>query len=54
MLRGLCLVATEEGADGQFVMLRDRIVATLVGGVLWVGIVVAVLVAVRWCMTLAL
>jgi hypothetical protein len=33
-------------------MLRSRIVATLVGGVLWVGIVVAVLVIVRWFVTL--
>jgi hypothetical protein len=54
MLRGVWVPPAEEQgrALGQFVMLRSRIVATLVGGVLWVGIVVAIMVVVRWCTTL--
>ena len=54
MLRGVWSPPPQERGRicGQFVMLRNRIVATLVGGVLWVGIVVTVLVIVQWFMTL--
>jgi hypothetical protein len=50
MLRGVWVpVATEGWTTGQFVMGRGRVVTALVGGVLWVGVVVAALVVVRWC-----